>query len=160
MRLTKQVVKGAGLAAGVVGLIAASVPDSGLGRVVRSIGRRLDRDIRYLASSVPGITYRLEGRRPDPNVNDDILADRIRSSIGPVEKALDLPHVHVMVEDHVAILHGDVPELSDAHAIEHAIMGVSGVRGVESHLHTALIEGDTRPSESTPLARNGQADAQ
>ena len=160
MRLTKQLVKDAELAAGVVGVVAAGVPESGVGRGVRSLGRRLDRDVRYLASSVPGIAYRLEGRRPDPDVSDDILADRIRSSIGPVEKALDLPHVHVIVEDHVAILHGDVPDPSDAHAIEHAIMGVSGVRGVESHLHTALIEGDTRPSESAPPVRNGQADGQ
>jgi len=160
MRLTKQVVKAAAMAAGVIGLVAATVPESGMGRVVRAVGRRLDRDIRYLASSVPGIAYRLEGRRPDPDVSDDILADRIRSTIGPVEKALDVPRVHVIVEDHVAILHGDVPDLSDAHAIEHAIMGVSGVRGVESHLHTALIEGDTRPSESAPSPVNGRADGQ
>ena len=98
-------------------------------------------------SSAPGILYRLAGRHPDPNVSDDVLADRIRSSIGPLEKRLDVPHVHVTVEDKVVILHGDVPATADARSIEHAIMGVSGVRGIESHLHAGLIAGDTRPSQ-------------
>jgi len=146
MSITKRIVQTAGLAAGVVGIVAAAAPETSLGRSARRVARRLARDIRYVASSMPGITYRLSGQRPDPDVSDDILADRIRSSIGPLEKSLDIPHVHVMVEDHVAIVHGDVPGVDDAHAITHAIMSVSGVRGVESHLHAGLIAGDTRPS--------------
>ena len=55
------------------------------------------------------IRYRLQQRHPDPNVDAVTLADRIRSTIGPLERVLDLPHVHVMVEGHVALLHGDVP---------------------------------------------------
>jgi len=158
MRLTKRLVQAGGLVAGVVGVVAASAPESGIGRSARSVSRRIARDARYLASSMPGIAYRLQGRRPDPNVSDDILADRIRSTIGPLEKSLDVPRIHVMVEDHVAIIHGDVPDTSDARSIEHAIMGVSGVRGVESHLHAALIEGDTRPSEAA-YSRHPASDA-
>jgi uncharacterized protein (DUF2267 family) len=147
MNITKRLVQTAGLTVGVIGLIAASAPETGVGRAARKVARRLARDVRYVASSMPGISYRLSGRQPDPDVSDDILADRIRSSIGPLEKSLDIPHVHVMVEDHVAIIHGDVPDVDDAHSIAHAIMSVSGVRGVESHLHAGLIAGDTRPSQ-------------
>jgi len=152
MRATKRLVQTVGLAAGVIGGGAANAPNSGIGRVARRLATRLDRDIRYAASKAPGITYRLAGRRPDPAGSDDVLADRIRSSLGPLEKRLDLPRVHVMVEDHVAIVHGEVPGEHDASAVEHAIMRISGVIGVESHLHRGLVPGDTRPS--------GGADAQ
>jgi uncharacterized protein (DUF2267 family) len=147
MRLTKRFVQAAGLAAGVVGVVAATAPESPLGRQARRLRDRLARDVRYAVSSAPGILYRLAGRRPDPNVPDDVLADRVRSQIGPLEKRLDMPRIHVMVDERVAILHGEVPDEHDAHAIEHAVMNVSGVVGVESHLHPGLVTGDTRPSE-------------
>ena len=147
MRLTKRLVQAAGLVAGVVGVVAATAPDSPLGRRARRVGRRLTRDVRYVAASTPGILYRLAGRRPDPYVTDAVLADRIRSTIGPLEKRLDVPRVHVMVDADVAVLHGEVPSDYEAHAVEHAVMQVSGVIGVESHLHPGLVAGDTRPSE-------------
>src|ERR1019366_3477832 len=62
-------------------------------------GRRL----RYMGGRGRGASYRLRGRHPDPEVIDNVLADRIRSSIGALEKRLDLPHIHVMVDDHVAL---------------------------------------------------------
>ena len=155
MAVTKKVLQVAGLAAGVVGALVAGAPESSMGRSAKKTARRFARDARYVVASAPGIAYRLAGRRPDPDVSDDILADRIRSSIGPLEKRLDVPHVHVIVEDHVAIIHGDVPAEEDARAIAHAIMGVSGVRGVESHLHRGLISGDTRPSEGTTAPQPG-----
>ena len=77
---------------------------------------------------------------------DLVLADRIRSTIGPLEKRLDLPHVHVTVHDHVATLHGDVGCRYDARRIEGAVRKVCGVRGVNSVLHIGLRPGDTRPS--------------
>src|SRR5665213_221908 len=132
MATTKRLVRTAGLAVGVIGVVAASAPDSRFGRAARRLADRL------------------AGRRPDPNVSDDVLADRIRSSLGSLEKRRDVPRVHVMVHDHVAIVHGEVPGESDACAIEHAIMRISGVTGVESHLHAGLVSGDTRPSHSAP----------
>jgi hypothetical protein len=53
--------------------------------------------MRYRSGQWMGVSYRLRGRRPDPNVSDDILADRIRSSIGGLEARLDVPRVHVTV---------------------------------------------------------------
>jgi len=146
MALTKRLVKTAGFAAGAIGLVAATTPDSGVGRAARNVADRIARDVRYAAGSAPGLLYRLAGRQPDPNVSDDVLADRIRSSLGPLEKRLDVPRVHVMVDDHVAILHGEITDRREADAIEQAVMGVSGVVGVESHLHVGLVGGDTRPS--------------
>ena len=94
-----------------------------------------------------GLAYRLSGRRPDPGVDHNILADRIRSTLGPLEARLDLPHIHVLVEDHVALLHGDVATDAEADQIEAAVAAVSGVEGVESYLHIGLLPSDTRPSE-------------
>jgi hypothetical protein len=93
-----------------------------------------------------GVRYRLLGRRPDPNVDDNTLADRVRSVLGPIEKQLDVPHVHVMVENHVVLLHGDVEWEREAATITRAVRAVSGVRDVESHLHIGLLRSDTRPS--------------
>jgi BON domain len=151
MAITRRLVQAAGLAAGVIGVVAASAPDSAVGRAARRLADRLARDVGYAAASAPGILYRLAGRRPDPNVSDDVLVDRIRSSLGPLEKRLDVPRVHVMVDDHVAIVHGEVPDERDACAIEHAIMRISGVAGVESHLHAGLVSGDTRPSQGAAV---------
>jgi len=152
MSLTKRLVQAAGLTAGVVGLVAATVPESALGRAARRLGTRLARDVQYAAASAPGIAYKLAGRQPDPYVADDVLADRIRSQIGPLEKRLDVPRIHVMVYERVALVHGEVPDEHTAHALEHAVMQVSGVVGVESHLHPGLVAGDTRPSEAAAVA--------
>jgi hypothetical protein len=147
MATTKRLIQMAGLATGVMGAVVASTSSTPFGKAARRLAHRLARDARYAAGSVPGLVYKLAGRHPDPDVTDDILVDRVRSSIGGVEKRLDIPHIHVMVEDHVAILHGEVNEDSDIRTLEHTIMKVSGVRGVESHLHVGLARGDTRTSE-------------
>jgi hypothetical protein len=151
MAITKRLVQMAGLTAGALGAVAAAAPDTAVGRSARRIADRLSRDVRYAVASAPGILYRLAGRQPEPNVSDDVLADRVRSSIGPLEKRLDLPRVHVMVDDHVVVVHGDVASERDACAIEHAILRVSGVEGVESHLHPGLAPGDTRPSQGAAV---------
>lgn len=116
-------------------------------KMMRSTGDRLVRDARNRSGRWQGVSYRLAGRRPDPAVRDDVLADRIRSTIGPLEHQLDLPRVHVMVEDHVALLHGDVGTAEEARRIEAAVRSVSGVAAVESYLHIGLLGSDTRPSE-------------
>jgi uncharacterized protein (DUF2267 family) len=143
MRTTRRLVRAAEAAAGIAGMVGAAAPRSLAGRFVR----RLARDARYAAASMPGIVYHLSGRRPDPNASDDVLADRVRSALGPLVRRLDIPHVHVMVHDHVATLHGDVEHVWDALRIEYAVSRVSGINGVESHLHVGLAPGDTRPSQ-------------
>jgi len=85
--------------------------------------------------------------RPDPDVDHNVLADRIRSTLGPLEARSALPHIHVLVEDDVALLHGDVATDAEADQIEAAVAAVSGVEGVESYLHIGLLPSDTRPSE-------------
>lgn len=130
-----------------LGLRAAFGPGTRGRALLRRSGDRITREVRYQSGRWTGISYRLRGRRPDPDVNDSVLADRVRSSLGPLEKRLDLPHVHVMVEDHTALLHGDVATADQADQIERAVVAVSGVVGVESYLHVGLLAGDTRPSE-------------
>ena len=146
MSVTKRLVQGTAMVAGVVGAAAIAAPDTPGGRAIRRLADRLARDVRYAVATAPGILYRLAGRQPNPNVPDDVLADRIRSTLGPVLKQLDLPHVHVMVTNHIALLHGDVGRAYEADVIEHAVLDISGVEGIESHLHAGLIRGDTRPS--------------
>lgn len=109
--------------------------------------KQVHREIRYRRGRLKGIVYRLRRGRPDPGVSDSVLADRIRSSVGPLEARFDLPHVHVMVEDHTALLHGDVAATEQADEIERTVAAMSGVEGVESYLHVGLLPSDTRPSE-------------
>jgi uncharacterized protein (DUF2267 family) len=140
-------------AAGVLGLAAAAAVaalvlgrDSKTGRSVRRGIGQLGKRARYAAGRLEGVKYRVTGGHPDPAVADDVLADRIRSSLGPLEQRLDVPRVHVMVEHHIALLHGEVPSVSDRAAIERAVLDTPGVRGLESFLHVGLTPGSTRPS--------------
>lgn len=133
-----------GLAA--IGGVVLVRPGTMANRAVRHQFDVLARRLRYVGGRLNGVSYRLHRRRPDPDVSDLVLADRIRSSLGPLEKRLDLPHIHVMVEDHVALLHGEVGSEADADRIEAAVVAMTGVVGVESYLHVGLTAGDSRPS--------------
>jgi hypothetical protein len=104
--------------------------------------------LRYERGRAHGVRYYLAGLSPNPNVTDDILADRVRSEIGPVEKRLDLPRIHVTVYDHIAHLHGAVGTELERAELERSVEAVSGIHGVESYLHVGLGSGDTRPSEA------------
>jgi uncharacterized protein (DUF2267 family) len=130
----------------VMGAVAVLWPGTTLHAAARRRVSMAARRGRHLRGRLHGAIYRLESRRPDPNVSDLVLTDRIRSSLGPLEKRLDVPHLHVMVEDHVALLHGAVPTKADAEQLEHAVEAISGVEGVESYLHVGLGASDTRPS--------------
>ena len=130
----------------VLGGIVLLRPGTRANDVLRRVVDRAAGLLRYEGGRLQGMSYRLQGGGPDPDVTGNVLADRIRSSLGPVEKRLDLPHVHVMVEDHVALLHGEVGTTGDADEIEAAVAAVPGVLGVESYLHVGLVRGDTRPS--------------
>ncbi len=142
VRIAKPLVTTAAAAAGIA---LSRSPE--LRHRLQLLGDAAARRMRHYAADWPGIRYRIAGRRPEPDVDDATLADRVRSTIGPVTKRLDLPHVHVMSEDHVVLLHGDVRDTRDATTIEDAVRRVSGVAGVESYLHIGLLPSDTRPSE-------------
>ncbi len=117
-------------------------------RLLRETGDHTLRQVRRLSGRWQGVSYRLKGRHPNPDVPDLVLADRIRSSLGPLEKRLDIPRVHVMVEDHTALLHGEVETEEQLQAVEDAVARIAGVVGVESYLHLGLISGDSRPSDA------------
>ena len=138
----KRVVGGVVMAGGAVVLRPGSRANKVVCHQIEAASKRL----RYLGGQLQGVRYRLRGRHPTPDVIGNVLADRIRSELGGLEKSLDLPHVHVMVHDHVAMLHGEVGSQADADQIERAVEAVSGVAGVESYLHVGLGRGDTRPS--------------
>lgn len=146
------------LVVGVATVSAAALlrPDSSLGRALRRARHRATQRIRYVRGAAQGARYRLGGGRPDPNASDDVLTQRVRSALGPLEKRRDLPHVHVMVEDGVALLHGELPTEDDVNAIELRAMEVSGIRSLVSFLHVGLASGTTRPSagRSAHLARH------
>ncbi|MCZ7527212.1 MAG: BON domain-containing protein [Acidimicrobiia bacterium] len=143
----KVLLRGGALATAVVGAIAVIGRDTPPGRALRHVGEVAGRRTRDLRNRFEGVRYRLSGRSPDPTVTDDVLADRVRSSLGPLVKRLDVPHPHVMVERHVVLLHGEVSARADADALEAAVARVPGVLGVESFLHVGLVPGDTRPSQ-------------
>ncbi len=109
-------------------------------RTTRRQGRRL-------RGVMEGTRYRLAGRGPDPLVSDDVLADRIRSALGPVQKRLDVPRAHVMVTDHVAILHAEVGTIAEALGLAGAAGAVPGVMAVRCQLHVGLLPGQGRPSQ-------------
>jgi BON domain len=123
-------------AAAVCAAVAAKI---GIDKVRRS-GRAestiadLRRRGRHLAGQTKGVAYHALRRHPDANVDDATLADRVRSSIGPLEKRLHMPRVHVTVENGTVILHGEVPNNEAETEIVKAIDGIAGVRDVRSHL--------------------------
>jgi hypothetical protein len=81
-----------------------------------------------------GFAYRATRRHPSTTVDDSVLADRIRSTIGPLEKQLHVSRINVTVENGIAILHGDVASSEAATRIAEAVRGIAGVRDVRSHL--------------------------
>lgn len=84
-----------------------------------------------------GMTYHALRRHPDANVDDATLADRVRSSIGPLEKRLHAPRVLVTVENGTVILHGEIPNSEAETEIVNAINSIAGVHDVRSHLTSA-----------------------
>ena len=133
-------------AAATVWLITTA-PGRRVRRRLRPVAHRAGQRLRYGVGVTRGIIYRQSGGHPAVDVDDPVLADRVRSELGRVEKRLDIPHVHVMVDDHVVMLHGDVPTEDDRRAVEQATSEVAGVEGVESYLHVGLLASDSRPSE-------------
>lgn len=129
-----------------VALVAALVlrPGTAARRWARRWLRRDRGRARHVLDLLRGVLHR--ACRSDATVDDQVLADRVRSTLGPVTRDLDLPHVHVMVADGVALLHGDVASEHDGEVLEQHAWAVPGVRGIESYLHVGLLPSDTRPS--------------
>ena len=128
-------------------------------RVVRRAAHNVVKRARYLRGVAHGIWYRMRGGGPDREVSDDILTERVRSSLGRLEKERDLPRVHVMAEDHIVLLHGEVPTAEDRVAVEREVLDVPGVRAVESYLHIGLTRGTTRPSAGHAAQAQQPSDA-
>jgi BON domain len=139
----------------VTGVLAVAVLTAGIAFVETVLGRRVSRKFaravtrraRYESGRLEGLRYRLAGRHPDPDVDDLVLADRVRSTLGPMEHRLDIPRLHVQVQAHEVLLHGDVVDQGQAATILEATRAVPGVRAVHPHLCVGLLPGDTRPSE-------------
>ena len=140
---------------GVLGVLAAGALVVGVTALETVAGRRFSRRLahavartaRYQSGRIEGFRYHLAGRHPDPTVEARVLADRVRSALGPLEHRLDIPRVHVMAEGHDVRLHGDVVSDQQVKTLVEAVRHIPGVQGVESHLHVGLFPGDTRPSE-------------
>jgi len=141
--LMKSVMAGAS----VVGVVVVAARGAEVGRIMRRLSTDVEQRTRALRSAWPGIRYRAAGRHPDLDASDEVLAERVRSVLGPVERRLDIPRAHVTVDDGVATLHGVVSSDLDAHELEFTTHRVAGIRGVASYLHVGLGPSDTRPSE-------------
>jgi len=135
MNATRRVVQGALLGAGVIGAAVAATPDRGPGRWMRRATARIAQDARYVASAVPGFTYRISGAHPDPDVGDDVIAERVRARLGLITAHLGIPSMTVHSIEHIVVIEGAVPRRRDALHLERVAMAVRGVRGVESHVH-------------------------
>ncbi|MGB8649716.1 MAG: DUF2267 domain-containing protein [Mycobacteriales bacterium] len=98
--------------------------------------------LRWLAGRRVGLAYRLAGRHPATDVPDHVVAERVRAVLGVELKRLGVHGVHVEAIDRVVYLRGSVV-LADAPRIEQLVLGVPGVRGVESYLD--LLPSGGRP---------------
>jgi uncharacterized protein (DUF2267 family) len=142
-----------------LGAVAVIGRDTPAGRALGHAAREGSRRLRYLPGWWEGVRYRLAGGIPDPDVSDDVLADRVRSTLGPLEKRLDVPRVHVSSDSHIVLLHGEVPTAEDAEEIERVVRNTSGVRGLESYLHVGLGAGTERPSVGRAESEAAPSDA-
>ncbi len=116
------------------------------GRVLARNRIRTARSLRRLSGRLAGLAYRIEQREPDPNVDDTVLQQRVASSLGPVVKQLDLPHVRVRVDDGIVRLEGETDGDASTQAIAQVARGVPGVGEVDTSRLRVLHDDRTRPS--------------
>ena len=157
--MRKLMTRGLAVTAAALGAVVVFGRNTPVGRGLQHAAREGGRRLRYLPGWWQGVRYQLAGAAPDPAVSDDVLADRVRSMLGPLEKRLDVPRVHVSCDGHVVLLNGEVPTAEDAAAIERAVRRTSGVRGVESYLHVGLGAGAERPSVGRAASEAAPSDA-
>ena len=113
---------------------AAGVSVAAVGGWLATRSKSASKYLHRTMNKTKGLVYRTLRRHPSTTVDDPVLADRIRSTIGPLEKRLHNPRINVTVENGVAILHGEANSPQAATQIEEAVRGVAGVRDVRSHL--------------------------
>jgi uncharacterized protein (DUF2267 family) len=123
-------------------------------RRTRRMARRAVRKARYLAGHAQGIRYRLVHGGPPEDVTDAVLVQRIRSKLGPLERRLDVPHLHVSSDDRNVSLSGVAATADDAQLLEDTVRAVSGVRELTSHVRVGFGPGDTRPSQGRDAAHS------
>jgi uncharacterized protein (DUF2267 family) len=157
MRIARTTLRVAGAGATAVGLRQLVKPGTRGRRVVVDLTRQASRQLRHLSGQLDGLAYRLASRHPATDVPDDVLADRLRSELGPVQKSLDLPRVIVHVDDGVASLYGEVGTEEEAETLEHAARRVVGIVDVEASLHIGLSPDRIRPSEGRATAPDSEA---
>lgn len=116
-------------------------------RRVRRLARRAVGKTRYLSGHARGIRYRLVHGGPSEDVSDAVLVQRIRSKLGPLEKRLDVPRLHVSSCDRNVSLHGVAATADDAQRLEDTVRAVAGVRELASHVRVGFSPGDHRPSQ-------------
>src|SRR5687768_8799577 len=88
------------------GRTAGALPEPAR-RVAVRVGDLAAGEARHWANRWAGARQRLAGRVAGA-VLDAQLSDRVRSELGRLERRLDIPRVHVVVERGKAYLHGDV----------------------------------------------------
>ncbi|HZS13280.1 MAG TPA: DUF2267 domain-containing protein [Candidatus Dormibacteraeota bacterium] len=151
MQRRRQILTLAGLGGSAAAVAVAR--DAHLRRRARMALQHGVRTAHHLRGTLRGVAYRARGDEPDPMALDAVLADRVRSELGRLERRLDVPHVHVGVRRHVATLHGEVGTAADVAEIERRVLRVSGIWGVRSFLHVGLAPGDTPPSHGRMVER-------
>lgn len=135
------VVRKAGKGMAVLAVVAA------VGAAVRKLP--VQRWARHTANRAKGLWHQCLSRG-NGDTSDRVVADRIRSTLGPLEQELDVPRINVLVENGVALLHGDVGTDENVRRIVEAVSEVAGVRDVHSNLRATFSSNDTRPSEGQP----------
>jgi uncharacterized protein (DUF2267 family) len=115
-------------------------------RVRRTAHRALGKT-RYLSGHARGLWYRIVHGGPPEDVSDAVLVQRIRSKLGPLEKRLDVPRLHVSSRDRNVSLHGVPATAGDAQRLEDTVRATAGVRELASHVRVGFGPGDHRPSQ-------------
>jgi len=152
-RLKVLVVATAGLAAA-LGITVLERTEWGR-RLSRRTARRVARLARYESGRLEGLRYHLAGRSPDPSVTDALLADRVRSSLGPLEHRLEIPRVHVTACGHDVTLHGELDSPWHADQVVEAVAKVPGVARVQSRLRVGPLRAENRPPHAPARRRAG-----
>jgi uncharacterized protein (DUF2267 family) len=126
-------------------------------RTLRRSGQRVRRRISYLRGRVRGLRYRMLARGPTPDVDDDVLEQRVRSTLGSLRRRYDLPPIEVSaVMDGSVVLDGYAPDLEQVRELEASLSEIPGVEMVISRIQVddaVLRPSQRRDPAASPLRR-------